>query len=84
MIITGGSLEDSAKAVELANTDERLYATVGCHPTRCLEFEEHGPDSYTKGLTDLISSNNEKVVAFGEIGLDYDRLRFCPKETQLR
>lgn len=68
----------------MANTDERLYATVGCHPTRCLEFEEGDPVNYMKGLSDLIRANSRKVVAFGEIGLDYDRLMFCPRDTQLK
>lgn len=82
MIVTGGSLQDSRMALELVSGRPNLYSTVGCHPTRCLEFEDD-PSSYLKHLLDIARDNPDKVVAIGEIGLDYDRLHFCPKETQM-
>ncbi|XP_022100643.1 putative deoxyribonuclease TATDN1 isoform X2 [Acanthaster planci] len=86
MFITGGTLEDSRSALTLAKTNDTLYSTVGCHPTRCKEFDEAagGPDEYSKQLLILAQTNKEKVIAIGECGLDYDRLHFCPREQQLK
>ncbi|CAH8534942.1 unnamed protein product [Heterobilharzia americana] len=81
IIITGGSLADSAEAIALCETDKDLFCTVGCHPTRCLEFSEN-PDDYLMKLKNLILTTRKKVVAVGECGLDYDREEFCPRDVQ--
>lgn len=85
IIITGTSLSDSKEVLEVAKTNPNLYITIGCHPTRCGEFEKHGtPDDYLDGLLRLVRENPSKVVAIGECGLDWDRTHFCTKETQLK
>lgn len=82
MIISAGSLSESIEAIALTEKYEMLYSTVGCHPTRCLEFDTN-PDLYYSDLKKLILSS-PKVVAVGECGLDFDREQFCPRDVQIK
>ncbi|KAL0338692.1 UNVERIFIED_CONTAM: putative deoxyribonuclease TATDN1 [Sesamum angustifolium] len=85
IIVTGGSLEESKEALAIAETDARLFCTVGVHPTRCKEFDDSGdPEKHFEALLSLAKEGVEKgkVVAIGECGLDYDRLHFCSPEIQ--
>ncbi|CAN6475348.1 unnamed protein product [Victoria cruziana] len=87
IIVTGGSLQESREALAIAETDGRLFCTVGVHPTRCMEFEESGdPEHHFQELLSLARHGIEKgkVVAVGECGLDYDRTQFCSPEIQKR
>lgn len=65
MVVIGYDLESSIKAVELALLYDFLYAAVGIHPSEIKKMKEN----------DLVEIENllknEKVVAIGEIGLDY-------------
>lgn len=66
MICVGTDLETSKKAIELAHKYEGVWATIGLHPNDNLN-KEFNPSIYEELL------NQEKVVGFGEIGLDYYR-----------
>ncbi len=65
IITMGDSLESSARSVALAKEFEPVYAAVGIHP------EEVEP--MTAATDDQLAAwaAQEKVVAIGEIGLDY-------------
>lgn len=65
------------KAIEFSEKYPFMYAAVGIHPEN-LEVLE---DNYLKVLGDLYE-HNKKVVAIGEIGLDY--YWDIPKEPQLK
>ncbi|OGN00894.1 MAG: hypothetical protein A3I26_00590 [Candidatus Yanofskybacteria bacterium RIFCSPLOWO2_02_FULL_43_10] len=66
MICVGTDLETSRQAIELAQKHEGVWATVGLHPNDNLN-EKFEPEKYRELL------QQERVVAFGEIGLDYYR-----------
>jgi len=64
------------------------YATVGVHPCSATAFDNNsdGPSTLLRDL-EILTIESKKaghVVAFGEIGLDYDRLHYCGKEDQLK
>jgi len=60
-VVIGDDLESSKNAVELAEKNENLHASVGVHPS-------HGSFD---GEALLHLAKNSKVVAVGECGLDY-------------
>ncbi len=66
MICVGTDLETSRQAIELAQKNEGMWASVGLHPNDNLD-EKFEPEKYRTLLVE------NKVVAFGEIGLDYYR-----------
>jgi len=87
-MVTGSDLDESKKAIELADAYPGLcYATVGVHPCSSKSFEAYpqGPDALLVELRKLAeeSRNAGTATAFGEIGLDYDRLHYADKDTQL-
>jgi TatD DNase family protein len=88
-MITGSDLEESKHAIEISKAHTgTCYATVGVHPCSAKLFDTHpgGPSELLSALRQLALEEKEAghAVAFGEIGLDYDRLFLTPKEQQLK
>jgi len=75
IITIGIDLASSQRAVELADTYPGVYASVGIHP----HSAEEGDDDVYQQLKELATS--KKVVAYGEIGLDYAK-QYAPVECQ--
>ena len=62
------TLEDFSKVLALAERHDMLYASVGVHPDY--------PDIHEPGTDELVRlSQHPRVIAIGETGLDYYRLK---------
>ena len=72
----GGTVKTSRTAVELAARFAHVYAAVGIHPENCHDFTPAQIDD----LRALAA--RPKVVAIGEIGLDYYWAENPPRELQ--
>ena len=72
------TLEEGEKCLALAAEYEQIFCTLGMHPHVAQEWKvESG-----KWIKQMASSNS-KVVAIGEVGLDYHYMN-SPKEDQIR
>ena len=69
LISAGYSLEGSKQAIELAQKYDFIYSTCGISPNDIPQTEEE----LWKNIDEIeqLVTNNSKVVAIGEIGLDY-------------
>jgi TatD DNase family protein len=76
ILVVGTDIESSRESVELAEKYPHLYAAVGIHP--------HDAGRVTDACYDVIRTlalSSRKVVAIGEIGLDFFRDR-SPRDQQ--
>ena len=75
MICAGYNIESSKKAIEIANEYDFIYTTCGISPNDIPDDSEDYEESYEKFKEQLVEveelAQNKKVVAIGEIGLDY-------------
>ena len=77
ILVVGFDVSTSHLAVELADRYDHIYATVGLHP--------HDAKRFTPQTLREIAllAEHPKVVALGEMGLDYHR-NLSPKSVQKR
>lgn len=75
MAVVGFDTPTIEKSLELSHTYENIYSIIGWHPTEA--------GSYTKEIETKLQQQleDERVVALGEIGLDYYWME-DPKEVQ--
>lgn len=76
MFLVGTNIDNSKEAIELANNFSYAYSAIGIHPT----------EAYNKKDLNKIESflkDNNKVVAIGEVGLDYHYSDSPSKEQQI-
>lgn len=75
MVVVGFDDETIPLAIEIAEQHETIYAAVGWHPVDAIYYKDEHLDMLEK-LT-----GHEKVVALGEMGLDY-HWDTSPKDIQ--
>lgn len=75
IITVGVDLKSSKNAVALATRYPGLYAAVGLHP--------HEAKGFKSNLLEMLAglTQNDKVIAWGEIGLDYFKY-YSPQNDQ--
>jgi len=77
IVTVGTTLDDCRKAVRLAHEYAPVYAAIGIHP-----HDAKGIDGETYGHLKLLAKDR-KVVAWGEVGLDFFR-NHSPRKLQLQ
>lgn len=65
IVVNGCDINSNKEVLELVNKYDVIYGAIGFHPTELDDFK----DEYFEFLENNIS--NPKIVAIGEIGLDY-------------
>lgn len=74
IVNVGSSIESSKRAIALAERYDFVYAAIGVHPSDISCLNEEGMAWLRK------TAKREKVVAIGEIGLDY----YWDKEPEIQ
>lgn len=65
LLVVGFNLKSSIDAANIANEFDGVYAAIGIHPTDSKDASDNDIEEIEKLI------KNKKVIAIGEIGLDY-------------
>ncbi len=71
IISAGYSIQSSIKAIELSKKYDFIYATCGISPNDIPDNKQKIDEELAKLKNIIENSDNKKIVAIGEIGLDY-------------
>ena len=76
VITIGIDLSSSQRAITLAEANSEVYSTVGIHPHNASELS-------SEDIQELLTLGRKpRVVAYGEIGLDFYR-NYQPRSAQI-
>jgi len=75
-VVPGTKLDDASEAIEIAERHADVWAAVGFHPHEAKDCDDAAFAQIEKLAKD------DRVVAVGEIGLDYHYM-FSPRDVQL-
>ena len=65
VIVNGCDMKSNLEVLKLIEKYDIVYGAIGFHPTELIEYNDECLDWLEKNI------NNDKIVAIGEIGLDY-------------
>jgi TatD DNase family protein len=77
ILVPATDLATAERVIGLTEKYDMIYGAVGVHPHETKNWDS----SYLKKIEEL--AGNEKIVAIGEIGLDY-HYDFSPKDKQIQ
>lgn len=81
VIVTCGYPEDKEKALQIYEQNKGfIYLTLGLHPADIIKMSDKQIENYKQFIID----NKEKIIAVGEIGLDYHWIKEESKNKRIK
>ncbi|KAL6170868.1 hypothetical protein ACJQWK_03824 [Exserohilum turcicum] len=88
VMLTGMYASDVPVNIAIARRrPKQCRITIGVHPYHAAEADDGGEPYYEallQSISQVMQQEPQLLAAFGELGLDYDKLAAAPKEAQIR